>query len=84
MPRFLILLTFFLVQCAALRAEDADSRRLFVVETNEETAHDSLERVSGGTYDLGFSTPSQSFNSSEQYAPGPMARQKAYEQTSES
>ena len=83
MVRFLIFLALLYVPCANLRAEEADTRRLFsVVETDEETAFESLERISGGRYDLGFSAPSQSFESTDHYAPGPMARQKAFDQTS--
>gem|GEM_PF-4402979 len=82
MLRFLIFLTLFSIQCAGLRAEGADSKHLFVFETDEETASESLERVSGGQYDLGFSAPSQSFDSPDHHTPGPMGRQKAYEQTS--
>ena len=80
--RFLILLVLFLVPCVTLRAEDADSKRLFVFETSEESASESLERISGGEYDLGFSAPSQSFDSPDHYTPGPMGRQKSYEQSS--
>ena len=81
--RFLIFLALFFIPCVDLRAEGTDTRRLFsVVQTDEETAFESLERISGGKYDLGFSAPSQSFESTDHYAPGPMARQKAFDQTS--
>ena len=47
---------------------------VFVVETDEESASESLDRISG-KIDLGFSAPDQSFKASDQYAPGPFGRQ---------
>ena len=44
----------------------------FVIETNDENAAESLERVSG-KIDTGFSTSENSYRSGDQYAPGPKA-----------
>lgn len=47
----------------------------FVVETDDESAAESLDRISGHV-DLGFSLPKYNFRSSDHYRPGPFARQK--------
>ena len=48
----------------------------FVFETNDESASESLERVSG-KIDMGFSAPENSYKSGDQYAPGPFSKEKA-------
>ena len=51
---------------------------MFVVETDSESASESLERISG-QIDLGFSAPDDSFESSNHYKPGPFGRQDSAE-----
>jgi hypothetical protein len=51
---------------------------LYTVSSDELDPADSLNRISG-TIDLGFSAPSQSFESSDHYKPGPFSREKAIE-----
>lgn len=46
---------------------------IFVVETDEESAAESLNRISG-TIDRGFSTPEQSYDASEKNSAGPLGR----------
>lgn len=82
MTRFLLSLTFLFFFCAVSRAEEPDFRPLFVVETDEESASESLERISG-EYDLGFASPSQTYDSPSHYTPGPTGRQKAVEQANQ-
>ena len=51
----------------------------FVVETDEDSVSDSLNRISG-KIDLGFSSPDQSYRSSDHYAPGPFGRAEQQDQ----
>ena len=78
----LLLAVFFLcIQTTGFCVEEKYSgRRVFVVETDAQSAADSLDRVSG-KIDLGFSTPDQTFDSPDHYAPGPFARQQQADQT---
>ena len=63
---------------AEKRDAPANQHSMFVVETDSESASESLERISG-QIDLGFSAPSDSFESSDQYKPGPFGRQDSTE-----
>ena len=47
----------------------------FVVETDDESTTDALNRVSGDI-DLGFATPDQTYKSENQTKAGPFARQE--------
>ena len=47
----------------------------FIVETDEETATESLNRISG-KYDLGRSAPSQSYKMDDQYHAGAFGRKE--------
>ena len=51
----------------------------FVVATDESSATDSLNRVSG-QYDLGFAAPDQTYQSEHHYKPGPFGKATAEEQ----
>lgn len=82
MTRLLITVTLLFSMCVSLSAEESGLKPLFVVETDEETASESLERISG-QIDLGFSKPSQNYVSPSHYAPGPMGRQKTVEENTE-
>ena len=61
-----------------LTAADSDTLRdsWLTVETDEQSALESFERISGH-YDLGRSSHEQSYRSSDHYAAGPFARQKS-------
>jgi len=50
----------------------------FVLETNDESAAESLERISGKV-DMGFSSPENTYKSEDHYAPGPFAKEKIEE-----
>ncbi len=83
MRRLLFLAIVFFVGLEPLclfAAEKQDSsaakERIFVVETDRESASESMERISG-KIDLGFSSPSNSFESSDHYKPGPFGRAEA-------
>ena len=52
--------------------------KALVVETDEDTAKDSLNRVSG-TVDLGFSAPENSYKTEERPGGGPFEKAKAEE-----
>lgn len=58
------------------KSEKSKVGRTFVVETDEHTAAESLDRISGQV-DLGFSSPEQAFKSPDHYQPGPFSREKA-------
>ncbi len=53
----------------------------FVVETDESSESESLNRVSGH-YDLGFASPDQSYESSSHYRPGPFGREELKDKNS--
>ena len=55
----------------------------FVIETDEESAAESLNRVSG-KIDLGFTTPDQEYEASDQYHPGPFGQQDSKDNYSQS
>ena|SRR3989338_8858865 len=55
--------------------------RTFVVETDENTAAESLDRISG-QIDLGFLSPKQVFQSPNHYRAGPFSREKTESQRS--
>ena len=77
-----ILLAFVLVFGAGAVVQSAHAeeetpsvgRTLFVVETDGDTARESLHRVSGGDIDLGFSGGSQSYESEHHNPTGPFDR----------
>jgi len=48
----------------------------FSVETDEQSASESLDRISG-KIDLGFADPTQTYESSDHTRPGPFGRQDA-------
>ena len=50
--------------------------QVFVVESDDDSESESLNRISG-QFDLGFSLPEQSFESSDHYRPGPFGREEA-------
>jgi hypothetical protein len=58
------------------------ARRLFVVETDAESATDSLNRISG-QIDTGFLPTGDSFESEDHYRPGPFGRQEAVERSND-
>ena len=81
--------TFFcflglLLSCSAAFCSDQDPLSMhrslkdeaFVVETDENSVSDSLNRISCNI-DLGFSAPEQSYDSSDHYRPGPFGRAEA-------
>ena len=55
----------------------------FVVETDENSQSESLNRISG-QYDLGFTLPEQSYESSSHYRPGPFGREESKDKASQS
>ena len=55
----------------------------FVIETDDETSRESLDRVSGEV-DRGFTTPDQEYESSSHYRAGPFGREEAKDQASQS
>ena len=77
-----LLAVFFLgIQTTGFCVEEKYSgRHVFVVETDTQSAAESLDRVSG-KIDMGFSTADQSFASPDHYAPGPFARQQQVEKS---
>lgn len=78
MRLFIIFLTIFFHVAPALAKEDALGHRVFVVETDDESSSQSLDRISG-QIDLGFASSEQTFESADHYTPGPFARQKQSE-----
>ena len=48
----------------------------YVVETSDESASESLDRISGDV-DLGFSAPENTFKSTDHYGVGPFAKEEA-------
>ena len=57
---------------------------MFVVSTDERSAAESLERISGD-YDIGFSLPTQSYKSSSHYVPAsPFVRENPSSNPSDS
>ena len=54
------------------------SMETFVVETNEDMASESLDRISGHI-DTGFSAPENTYKSEDQKGIGPFAKEKAEE-----
>ena len=68
---------------AKKETKEEPRRNMFVYETNEEDAKESLNRVAGH-YDLGFSSPDQSFKSEDHYMPSPFARERFGEDSSDS
>ena len=54
--------------------------QVFVVETDENSESESLNRISG-RIDLGFSLPDQSYNSPDHYRPGPFGREEAIDKS---
>jgi hypothetical protein len=75
----LLVLGLLGIGSAAFSADDSLSPHrslkddVFVVETDESSDSDALNRISGNI-DLGFSAPEQSYNSSDHYRPGPFGR----------
>ena len=78
--------TFFcflslLLSCSAAFCSDQDplsvhrslKEEAFVVETDENSVSDSLNRISGNI-DLGFSAPEQTYDSEDHYRAGPFGR----------
>ena len=55
---------------------------VFSVETDDQSAAQSLDRISGGKIDLGFASSEQTFKSPDHYRAGPFGRQKTEEQYS--
>ena len=55
----------------------------FVVETDEDSGTESLNRIAGNI-DLGFTTPDQEFQSSDQYKPGPFSQEESKDKTRQS
>ena len=60
--------------------EAGGKKTLLVVETDKDIASESLDRISGGHPDLGFSLPSQSYDSSN-HSSGALARSQAHDNT---
>ncbi len=54
----------------------------FVVETDEDSRSESLNRISG-QIDLGFTLPDQTYESSSHYRPGPFGREEIKDKTSQ-
>ena len=63
------------------RAHKSLKDQVFVVETDSDSASDSLNRISGHI-DTGFSSFDQSFESSDHYRSGPFAQQEAKDEQS--
>ncbi len=55
---------------------DPFANPFYVVESDDESASESLNRISGHI-DLGFSSPEQSYESSDHYTPSPFAKEKS-------
>ena len=55
----------------------------FVVETDEESSAESLDRVSG-QIDRGFTAPDQQYKSPDHYPAGPFGQEEAKDSTSQS
>lgn len=65
-----------LAQTPAPKDPFADTgRRSFVVETDEQSASESLDRISG-KFDLGFAMPYQTYESEHQQGSGPFGAAK--------
>ncbi len=84
------LLGILCMNACALGAEDSLYRmhkslkdEHFVVETDQESRSESLNRISGH-YDIGFSLPEQSYESSDHYRPGAFGRQESQDKASQS
>ena len=85
MKKALLFSVFFLSLGAFAKASDSDDPpagtrkslkdEIFTVETDETSASESLERVSG-KIDLGFAAPDQTYQSSSHSRPGPFGRQE--------
>ena len=80
---FFWMMGLWVTMIPAISAEDPLSSvhtslkdQAFVVETDETSDSESLERISGH-YDLGFSLPEQSYDSEDHYRPGPFGRAEA-------
>ena len=52
------------------------TQTIYVVETDEASARESLDRISG-KIDLGFSSPDQSYKSEDQTKSGPLAHKNS-------
>ena len=78
-------LFIFLISCSSLGlAASLKEEKAYVVETDESTASESLNRVSGNI-DLGFAAPENTFKSEDQDGVGPFAKEKAqYKKNNES
>ena len=57
-------------------AKKSLSSNAFVLETNQESSSESLDRISG-TIDRGFSSPENSYKTLESPGAGPFAKEKA-------
>ena len=80
MRRFLFL--FLLSSLASVAQAQASQQNLkdtvYAIETDDESARDSLDRISGHI-DTGFSSQDESYLSEDHYGVGPFAKQKSEE-----
>ena len=91
MKKILLFSFSILYFCASAFSEDDPLQdvhkslkdQAFVVETDEDSVSDSLDRISG-QIDLGFSDPEQSYQSAGHYRPGPFGRQEISEKRDQS
>ena len=60
----------------AVPADKAGKIDLFSVSTDDLDKSESLDRISGGHFDRGRSSPDQSYKSNKGGTPGPFAREK--------
>jgi hypothetical protein len=62
---------------AAYSSSASSSFGSFTIETDEDSARESLDRISGGTPDLGFAAPEQTYKSTHHNSADPMKRDTA-------
>jgi hypothetical protein len=62
---------------SAYASSSSSSFGSFTIETDEDSARESLDRVSGGTPDLGFAAPEQTYKSTHHNSADPLKRDSA-------
>src|SRR3989338_3971539 len=69
---FIVVILGFVISVSPGIAAELDTakeylqKKMFIVETDSESAVESLDRISGGTYDRGFASPNSSYQSTNQ------------------
>ena len=80
----LFLISFLFISCSAQAGLKDDLKAgSFIVETDEDSATDSLNRIAGDI-DLGFTSEDQEYKSPDHYQPGPFALQNSEEKAKQS